>query len=209
MARGKDRGPSFFEILTAQADQLIIAIDLLTTLFNAPRDEQHLLRDRLHEVEHEADDLNHSMIRKLNQSFITPLDREDLQGLASLLDDVMDLMDEAGDLLVLYDLAEIPEPVFSLLMAQIEVLTECAQLTAEHMPKLRKPQEMRDYWVEINRLENEGDKAYRRTLKHLFDAGLDPVTIIKLKDIVEVLEKCTDKVEDLSNTIESIAVKES
>lgn len=209
MARKKDRGPSFFEILTAQASQLVIAIDLLTTLFHASEDERHLLRDRLHEVEHDADDLNHSITNKLNQSFITPFDREDLQLLASLLDDCMDLLDEAGDLLVLYDLVEIPEPVFSLLQAQMEVLTKCAHLTADSMPKLKRPLEMRDYWVEINRLENDGDRAYRRTLKHLFDTGLDPITIIKLKDIVEVLEECNDKFEDLSNAIESIAVKES
>lgn len=209
MGRKIEKGPSFFEILTQQANQLITGIDLLTALLNAPAEERHLLRDRLHEVEHEADDLNHSIIRKLNQSFVTPFDREDIQALASLLDDCMDLMDEAGDLLVLYDLQDIPDPVFPLLQAQLEVLTQCAQLTADNMPKLKRPADMRDYWVEINRLENDGDKAYRRTLKHLFDTGIDPITIIKLKDIVEVLEQCNDKFEDLSNAIESIAVKES
>ncbi|MFT0761664.1 DUF47 domain-containing protein [Scrofimicrobium sp. R131] len=209
MGKTKDRGPSFFEILKAQASQLVTAVDLLTTLFNAPEEERYLLRDRLHEVEHEADNLNHSIIRKLNQSFITPFDREDLQALASLLDDCMDLLDEAGDLLVLYNLHDIPEPVFSLLQAQMQVLNQCAFLTAENMPNLKRPQDMREYWVEINRLENDGDKAYRRTLKHLFDTGIDPITVIKLKDVVEVLEKCTDKFEDLGNAIESIAVKES
>lgn len=207
--RKKDNGPSFFAILTSQAEQLVTGIDLLTTLIKAPEEERYLLRDRLHEVEHAADDLNHSMVQKLNQSFITPIDREDLQALASYLDDCMDLLDEAGDLLVLYNLTDIPEPVFSLLGEQLDVLEKCATLTAESMPNLKRPQEMRPYWVEINRLENKGDKAYRRTLKHLFDTGLDPVTIIKLKDIVEVLEECTDTFENLSNAIESIAVKGS
>lgn len=205
----KDRGPSFFEILTSQADQLVIGVDLLTTLFKAPESERGELRDRLHQVEHQSDDINHTLINKLNQTFITPFDREDISHLASRLDDCMDLIDEAGDLLVLYGLSSIPQPIDSLLEVQIDVLSRCAAATAENMPALKKPRELRDYWVEINRLENEGDQAYRRTLKHLFDSGLDPVTIIKLKDIVEVLEECTDAFEDLGNSIEAIAVKES
>lgn len=209
MALGKARGPSFFEILTSQADQLVIAVDLLTTLFKAPEAERSELRDRLHEIEHTSDDINHTLINKLNQTFITPFDREDISHLAGRLDDCMDLIDEAGDLLVLYDLVEIPEPIESLLEVQIDVLSRCATITAENMPMLKKPRDMRDFWVEINRLENEGDQAYRRTLKHLFDSGLDPVTIIKLKDIVETLEECTDAFEDLGNSIEAIAVKES
>ena len=77
------------------------------------------------------------------------------------------------------------------------------------MPGLKSPLDLRDYWVEINRLENEGDRAYRLTLTNLFDSGLDPVTIIKVKDVIEVLERCADAFEDLANGIESIAVKES
>ncbi len=209
MARRKNRGPSFFELLTSQADQLVIGVDLLKTLFQAPEGDRALLRDRLHEVEHAADEINHSMIRKLNQSFVTPFDREDISQLASDLDDCMDLLDEAGDLLVLYQLVTIPEPISSFVDAQIDVLARCAALTAENMPNLKRPLTMRDYWVEINRLENDGDKAYRRALQNLFDSGLDPVTIIKLKDIVGTLEKCADAFEDLANGIESIAVKES
>ncbi|MSS83264.1 DUF47 domain-containing protein [Actinomycetaceae bacterium WB03_NA08] len=209
MGFNSSKGPSFFDLLTSQADQLVIGVDLLRTLFSAPEDERKALRKRLHEIENTGDELNHQLINKLNQSFITPFDREDLSDLASALDDCMDLFDEAGDLLVLYQVDNIPEPVDGLLSRQIDVLTKCAKLTAENMPKLKRPQDLRDYWVEINRLENDGDKAYRKTLKHLFDTGLDPVTIIKLKDIVEVLEKCTDAFEDLANTVESIAVKES
>lgn len=209
MGFNSSKGPSFFDLLTSQADQLVIGVDLLRTLFSAPEDERKALRKRLHEIENTGDELNHQLINKLNQSFITPFDREDLSDLASALDDCMDLFDEAGDLLVLYQIDNIPEPVDGLLSRQIDVLTKCAKLTAENMPKLKRPQDLRDYWVEINRLENDGDKAYRKTLKHLFDTGLDPVTIIKLKDIVEVLEKCTDAFEDLANTVESIAVKES
>ena len=121
----------------------------------------------------------------------------------------MDLMDEAGDLFVLYGLTSIPDEVGAHLASQVNVLTRCADLTAEAMPGLKSPLDLRDYWVEINRLENEGDRAYRLTLTNLFDSGLDPVTIIKLKDVIEVLERCADAFEDLANGIESIAVKES
>lgn len=209
MGMRKDRGPSFFDLLTSQADQLVLGVELLGKIFNSSEENRSEPRDHLHDVEHDADELNHQVINKLNQSFITPFDREDISDLASFLDDCMDLIDEAGDLMVLYRLGNIPEPVYGLLGKQVAVLDKCARLTAENMPKLKKPIELRDYWVEINRLENEGDKAYRRTLKHLFDTGLDPIMVIKLKDIVEVLEKCADAFEDLANAVESIAVKES
>lgn len=209
MAKYRNRGPSFFELLTTQAEQLVIGADLLAKLFRSPVDERPLLRDRLHEVEQESDDVNHMLIHKLNQTFVTPFDREDISHIAARLDDCMDLFDKAGDLMVLYNLVIIPEPIRSLMETQIEVLTKCAELTAENMPLLKKPRDMRDYWVEINRLENEGDRAYRRTLKNLFDSGLDSISIIKLKDIVEVFEQCTDAFEDMANSIEAIAVKES
>lgn len=149
------------------------------------------------------------MVRRLNQSFVTPFDREDLGKLASCLDDCMDLMDEAGDLVVLYGLSNIPADVTAHLASQVDVLTRCSEQTAQAVPGLKSPLDLRDYWVEINRLENEGDRAYRLTLTALFESGLDPVTIIKLKDVVEVLERCADGFEDLANGIETIAVKES
>lgn len=205
----KNHGPSFFELLTSQADQLVIGVDLLITLFKADDEQRPILRDRLHEVEHGSDEINHQLVRKLHQSFVTPFDREDISQLASNLDDCMDYLDEAGDLLVLYKLTVIPEPIASFVDAQIDVLARCAALTAENMPKLKRPQMMGEYWIEINRLENDGDKAYRRALQNLFDAGLDPITIIKLKDIIETLEKCADAFENLANEVEAIAVKES
>jgi len=120
-----------------------------------------------------------------------------------------DELNHAIVLLVVYGIADIPSSLVSLLNTQIEVIKHCADLTAENMPKLKSPVDMRDYWIEINRLENEGDLAYRRTLTALFDSGLDPVTIIKLKDIVQGLESCADAFEELANVIESLALKES
>lgn len=205
----KPDGPSFFDLLSSQATQLVIGAGLLASMLGASPEERVALRDQLHEVEHQGDEVNHQVVRRLNLSFVTPFDREDLGFLASRLDDCMDLMDEAGDLFVLYGLTSIPDEVAAHLASQVNVLTRCADLTAEAMPGLKSPLNLREYWVEINRLENEGDRAYRLTLTNLFDSGLDPVTIIKLKDVIEVLERCADAFEDLANGIESIAVKES
>lgn len=205
----KPDGPSFFDLLSTQATQLVTGAGLLASMLGASTEEKVALRDQLHEVEHQGDEVNHQVVRRLNLSFVTPFDREDLGFLASKLDDCMDLMDEAGDLFVLYGLNSIPDEVNAHLANQVNVLTRCADLTAEAMPGLKSPLNLREYWVEINRLENEGDRAYRLTLTNLFDSGLDPVTIIKLKDIIEVLERCSDAFEDLANGIEAIAVKES
>ncbi|WP_175956423.1 DUF47 domain-containing protein [Schaalia sp. Marseille-Q2122] len=209
MGLRKPEGPSFFDLFTTQATKLVTGAEILAALLGASPEERVALRDQLHDVEHEGDEINHLVVRKLNQSFVTPFDREDLGFLAARLDDCMDLMDEAGDLIVLYGIHDLPEEINSLLAAQVDVLTRCAVQTAESMPKLKSPLDLRDYWIEINRLENEGDRAYRITLTTLFDSGLDPVTIIKVKDVIEVLERCSDRFEDLANGIETIAVKES
>ena len=197
--RNKTQGPDFFEDFTSQARQLVQAVEFLTHIYAASPEERIAL----------GDELNHDIVQRINSSFITPFDREDLQSLASHLDDCLDFIDEAGDLLVVYGIADIPSSLVSLLNEQIAVIKHCADLTAENMPKLKSPVDMRDYWIEINRLENEGDLAYRRTLTALFDSGLDPVTIIKLKDIVQGLESCADAFEELANVIESLALKKS
>lgn len=205
----KPEGPTFFDLFSAQAAQLEIGVGLLAQILGASPQEKVALRDQLHDAEHAADDLNHQIINRMNQSFITPFDREDLGELASALDNCMDLMDEAGDLIVLYGIHDLPESIASLLSEQVSVLARCSEQTATNIGQLKNPLSLKDYWVEINRLENEGDRAYRHTLTTLFDSGLDPVTIIKLKDIITILEKCADAFEDLANTIETIAVKES
>ena len=204
-----DRGPSFFDLLTRQAEKLVSASDLLKQILEAEDEDRPALRDRLHDVEHEADELNHQFVQKLNASFITPFDRDDMAQLAYVLDDCLDYMDEAGDMIVLYRLGQIPEPFGDLLGLQVEVLRKCSKLTVEAMPKVRKPQDLKAYWLEINILENQGDQAYRRTLGQLFDSELPPLTVIKLKDIIEILEKGADAFEELARDIETIAVKES
>lgn len=209
MALKADRGPTFFNMLGQQGEKLILASQLLQELLEARGEERVALRDRLHDIEHEADELHHDFVQKINQSFVTPFDREDLSRLAYVLDDCVDLMDEAGDLLVLYKMDDIPQPFYDLMIQQVAVLRKCSKLTADAMPRLKKPMSLKAYWLEINILENQGDQAYRRTLANLFDSGLDPITIIKIKDLVLLLEKCTDTFEYLAREVETIAVKES
>ena len=157
--RNKTQGPDFFEDLTSQARQLVQAVEFLSHIYAASPEERIALRDQLHEVEHRGDELNHAIVQRINSSFITPFDREDLQSLASHLDDCLDFIDEAGDLLVVYGIADIPSSLVSLLNTQIAVIKNRADLTAENMPKLKPPIDTRDYWTEINRPENEGDLA--------------------------------------------------
>lgn len=200
-----DTGNAFFELLKEQANHLVAGAELLARIHGADYERRIKLRDELHEVEQLCDEVTHEISSKLNQTFVTPLDRDDITYLANHLDDCMDYMDEAGDLIVLYKVDALPGGVSE----QLNVIQRCCDLTADAMPRLKTLGGLKDYWIEINRLENEGDQAYRRTLSQLFEAGLDPLMVIKLKDIVETLEKAIDSFEGLANGVETIAIKES
>ncbi|MFL6101034.1 MAG: DUF47 domain-containing protein [Actinomycetales bacterium] len=187
------------------ARHLVTGATLLTEVMGSSRAERELLAQKMREAEHAADETTHEIMRKVNSSFITPFDREDIYALASSLDDCMDEMDAAVDLIVLYQLDALPERV----SGQVEVLVRMAELTAEAMPKLRSMNDLSEYWIEINRLENQGDQLYRRLLAELFNGDLKATAIMKLKEVVDELEAATDAFEKVAHTVESIAVKES
>ena len=157
------------------------------------------------EAEHICDENTHAIVRRVNSSFVTPFDREDIYALASGLDDVMDDMDEVVDLILLYEVVSFPAEV----LKAVEIIQRCAEITAAAMPKLRTMKELDEYWIEINRLENRGDKSYRRTLAKLFSGDFKAIEVLKLKDIVTSLEGAIDAFEKVANTVEQIAVKES
>lgn len=186
---------------TAEADHLE---ENATDAKQIRKDRKHF-RELLHEIEHQNDELTHRIANLLDATFVTPMDRDDISLLAASLDDCMDYLDEAGDLIVLYKLGDIPKR----LTKQIDILEKCAELTAAAMPKLREKKNLKDYTIEINNLENKGDKAYRKMLAELFESGLDPVQIIKVKDILECLESGCDSFERLANVVETIYIKES
>ncbi|WP_369370685.1 DUF47 domain-containing protein [Promicromonospora sp. Populi] len=200
------RDTTYFDLLADLAQHLVRGSSLLAELLGADRAGREKLADEMHDVEHLADDATHSIMRRLNQTFVTPFDREDISGLASALDDCMDEMDEAADLIVLYKVEGLPDRVSE----QVQVLQRCAELTAEAMPRLRSMNKLADYWVEVNRLENQADKLHRKLIAQLFDdLANDPVQLMKLKEIVEVLENAADSFEKVANMVETIALKES
>lgn len=200
-----DSGNAFFELLTQQANHLVRGAEVLAQIHGANIERRAELRDQLHQIEHQCDEVTHQVSSKLNSTFVTPFDRDDISFIASRLDDCMDYIDEAGDLIVLYKISDLPRGV----VEQLNVIQRCCDLTAQAMPKLKSLGGLKDYWVEINRLENQGDQAYRRTLSEMFDSGLDALEVIKIKDVVEALEKAIDSFEGLANGVETIAIKES
>jgi predicted phosphate transport protein (TIGR00153 family) len=161
--------------------------------------------DEIKEIEHKCDFLTHEIIQRLNRTFVTPLDREDIYRLASRLDDVMDFFEAAGDLIVLYDLDALPQEVQQI----ADILVRAAELTAQAMPRLRSLKNLSDYWIEINRLENEADKLHRRFVARLFGGEFDALMVLKLKEVAEELEAAADAFENVADTVETIAVKES
>ncbi|MDM7854483.1 DUF47 domain-containing protein [Cellulomonas alba] len=199
------RDTTFFDLLAASAQHLVTGANLLGEMLGAARPERKEIGKRIADAEHLADDATHEIMRRLNQTFITPFDRDDIYNLASSLDDCMDFMDEAADLIVLYKVDELPTRISD----QVQVLQRAAELTAEAMPRLRSMDSLKEYWVEVNRLENQADKSYRKLLAQLFDEVADPILLMKLKEIVEKLEEAADAFEKVANTVETIALKES
>ena len=196
---------SFYDLFAKAADNLIVGAGLLTELLGADKSERVEIAERMRDAEHASDEITHGIYKQLNSSFITPFDREDIYKLASLLDDVMDEMDAAADLVALYQIDLLPDGVAD----QVDVLVRAADLTAEAMPRLRTMKDLQDYWIEVNRLENQADQVYRRLLAHLFSGEYDAITVLKLKEVIETLEQAADAFEHVANTIETIAVKES
>ena len=199
------RDTTYFDLLAALAQHNVTGANLLAEILGAARGDREKIAAQLAEVEHLADDATHSIMRRLNQTFVTPFDRDDIYGLASALDDCMDAMEEAADLIGLYKVDELPRRVSE----QVQVLQRCAELTAEAMPRLRSMDQLPDYWVEINRLENQADKVHRKLIAELFDNYTDPVLLMKLKEIVDVLEDAADSFETVANMVETIVLKES
>jgi predicted phosphate transport protein (TIGR00153 family) len=199
------RGTRFFDLLTDAAKNLVTATALLRDLVAAEAAEREPIASRLHEVEHQGDDLMHTIMVELNSSFVTPFDREDIQALASKVDDVLDFLDTAADLAVLYRMQAFPPGTDAL----VRVLCRCAELTAASMPGLAKVGELEPYWIEINELENEADRVYRRILAQLFEPGADALEVLKTKEVVEQFELAADAFEHVADVVQTIAVKES
>jgi uncharacterized protein len=204
----RERG--FYPLFTQAGENILRAAEDLAQVVAAPPAERGPLAKRVKDAENAGDALTHEILVKLNKTFVTPFDREDIYRLTARLDDVVDAMEEAADRIVLYRLGELP----SGMKIQTDVLQRAAAATAEAMPRLATMSALKEYWVHVNSLEEEGDAAYRALLEELLcppgdvdAAGV--LTVLKLKEVIDSLEEAADAFETVANTVESIAVKES
>ena len=200
----------FYPLFTRAAENIAVAADELAKLVAAEPTDRAALAARVKEAELAGDEVTHEIMIKINTTFVTPFDREDIYRLASTLDDVLDAIEEAADRIVLYRLGTLPDGI----AAQVEVLQRAAAATAEAMPRLERMAELQEYWIEVNSLENEADDIYRTLLGDLLappDSAppSDVLTVLKIKEVVETLEEAADAFETVANTVESIAVKDS
>ena len=198
---------TFFSYFSRAAENLVAGAALLSELVLPDADVQSV-SERLVEVEHDSDAITHELYQKINSSFITPFDREDIYRLGSGLDDVMDHLEAVGSLMYLYGLTRMPALPREM-HELVDVLDRQAKLTADAMPRLKGMTGLQEYWVECNRLENEGDRVYRMLLVRLFSGEYDALTVLKMKEVVDELEGACDAFERVANTVETIAVKES
>ncbi len=195
----------FFDLFEEAGQNTLRAARLLHQMLERwPEDGESLARDIL-KAEQEGDRITHDIIRRLNTMFVTPLDREDIYGLATQLDDVVDYIEEAADFMGLYKI-EAP-------MAQAETLSEvlvssCEQLDGA-LSNLRGFKDLDHYWIEIHRLENDGDRISRDAVASLFANGIDPMVVIRWKDIFAVLERAIDATETAAHILEGIVIKNS
>jgi predicted phosphate transport protein (TIGR00153 family) len=198
------REREFFALFEEAGTNIVRAADLLDQMLRGYPENAGLARELLI-CEQEGDRITHDIIHRLNQTFVTPIDREDIHELASALDDVVDLAEEVADYLGLYKIEAPMEQAQRL----AHILLQAARQIAEAMPRLRGFQDISHYTVEINRLENDGDRVSREAMASLFEGGIDPMVVIRWKDIFERLEAAIDATERVANILEGITIKNS
>lgn len=198
------RDNSFFDMFAELSENLMAGARAMVDLFADYKNVEAKIAE-IRRIERTADEITHAILTKLNQTFITPFDREDIHQLASSLDDVLDFMNAAGARVIMYRITN-PPPV-ALDLARL-ILQQCQELHRA-LPLLRKNGDILTYCVEINRLENEADVISRAAIGQLFDQEKDPIALIKTKELIEFLELATDKAEDVANVLETVVLKNS
>jgi predicted phosphate transport protein (TIGR00153 family) len=198
------RDREYFDLFEEAGGNIARATGLLEEMLRDYPEKNDLAREILI-CEQEGDRITHDIIRRLNQTFVTPIDREDIHQLSSALDDVVDYTEEVADYLGLYKI----EAPMSQAQELAAVLHQCGRQIAEAMPRLRGFKDITHYTVELNRLENDGDRIVREAIASLFDNGIDPMVVIRWKDIFERLEEAIDAAEHVANILEGIVIKNS
>jgi predicted phosphate transport protein (TIGR00153 family) len=199
---GRDTG--LFDLFDQAGTNIVRAAELLDDLLRVWPDHPELARD-ITICEQEGDRITHDVYHRLHSTFVTPLDREDIHALASSLDDIVDYIEEAADYLGLY---RVEAPMHQAQQLADVIVRACRQIS-EALPELRRGGDMSRHTVEINRLENEGDRVTRSAIAALFDDGIDPMAVVRWKDIYERLEAAVDSTERVANVLEGIALKNS
>jgi predicted phosphate transport protein (TIGR00153 family) len=198
------RDSTFYQMLTEAGRNVAASADVLTQLID-PAADRAAIAALMRDHEHAGDTITHRILRQLNQSFVTPFDREDIYRLAGSLDDVVDAMEEATGFIELADVGPLP----MLMHDQIRLLQRASSETAEAMSRLRTLEHLEQYWIEVNRLENEADRVYRKLLSQLFSDRLKTMQVLKLHEVADLFEEAADALEHVANAVETIAVKES
>jgi uncharacterized protein len=196
----KDR--EFFDLFEEAATNVVRGADLLDQMLRSYPEKADLARDILI-CEQDGDRITHDLINRLNNTFVTPIDREDIILLSSALDDIIDLTEEVADYLGLY---KIEAPMEQAQRLAHILLQACRQI-AEAMPRLRDFNDMDHYTIEVHRLENDGDRIVREAIASLFEGGIDPMVVIRWKDLFERLEEAIDACESVANVLQGIVIK--
>ena len=192
----------FFDLFEEAGANIVHAAALLEKLLEEWPDQGELARE-VRDCEHEGDRITHDIIQRLNQTFVTPIDREDIYALASALDDIVDFIEEVSDFLGLYRI----EATMDKAIEMGQILHQSTRAIAGAIPRLRTFKDIHHYTVEVNRLENDGDRVLREALASLFERGIDPMLVIRWKDIFERLEDAIDATETTANILEGIVIK--
>jgi uncharacterized protein len=192
----------FFDLFEEAGANIVRATQLLETMLQQWPDHGELSRDIV-VCEQEGDRITHDIIQRLNSTFVTPIDREDIYALASSLDDIVDFVEEVSDFMGLYRIEAPMEQAQHL----AQILRESARQLAQAIPRLRTFKDIHHFTIEVNRLENEGDRVVREALASLFERGIDPMMVIRWKDIFERLEDAIDSTEKTANILEGIVIK--
>ncbi|HYT04572.1 MAG TPA: DUF47 family protein [Gemmatimonadales bacterium] len=197
------REEEFFDLFVAVADRNKEAAHHLRELFDAPPERRTPHVEAIKRLEHEADQVTHEVVNRLDRTFITPLDREDIHQLASDLDDVMDAMDGVARRSQIFRVGAVPQGVQQL----AEVIERMVGVLGEGVGRLKRGDDVMRYCIEAKKLEEEGDAIYHEALGRLFDTEKNALELIKWKEIYDNLERTLDQSEDVANVLESITLK--
>jgi predicted phosphate transport protein (TIGR00153 family) len=196
------REEKFFDLFIEDAQNVLAAGRLLVEFFTS-YDQRERIASQLIDLERKGDGIAHDIGNRLENTFVTPFDREDIHQLISRLDDVLDFIEEVADTCILY---KIEEPTAEA-KSQADIIVQQCEELVRALEKLRGFKGVAPHWIEVHRLENEGDRIVRRAIADLFTNGTDPVELIKWKDVYSILEDTVDACEDVANVIERIVVK--